>query len=167
MKTAYQPILTDEETMEMLIAFYSEALEFLKVPKELWAELKIGVSLNTDYGKANLICINYAKRKILVCLPVLRMFIQASDKNPGETPSIYRSYGYKTARLWQQYLVTGQQRIFEKDKDSCDFALALEIIKGLPQINIPISENAIKAIGYNPIDRDAAMRILGDECGID
>lgn len=167
MKTAYQPILTDEETMEMLFAFYSEALEFLKVPKELWAELKIGVSLNTDYGKANLICINYAKRKILVCLPVLRMFIQASDKNPGETPSIYRSYGYKTARLWQQYLVTGQQRIFEKDKDSCDFALALEIIKGLPQINIPISENAIKAIGYNPIDRDAAIRMLRDEFGID
>lgn len=167
MKTAYQPILTDEETMEMLIAFYSEALEFLKVPKELWAELKIGVSLNKDYGKANLICINYAKRKILVCLPVLRMFIQASFKNPGDTPSIYRSYGYKTARLWQQYLVTGQQRIFEKDKDSCDFALALEIIKGLPQINIPISENAIKTIGYNPFDREAAIRMLHDEFGID
>jgi hypothetical protein len=73
MTTAYQSILTDAETMELLIAFYSEALEFLKVPKKLWAELKIGASLNKDSGKAELICINYAKRNILVCLSVLRM----------------------------------------------------------------------------------------------
>ncbi len=35
-----QPILTDLEIMEMLDAFYSEALQFLEVPREQWAAVK-------------------------------------------------------------------------------------------------------------------------------
>ena len=36
-------MLTDAETMEMLVAFYGEALHFLRVPEDQWAELKTGM----------------------------------------------------------------------------------------------------------------------------
>ena len=162
-----QPILTDEETMKMLIAFYSEALEFLKVPREQWAELKIGISFNAIEEKANIITIDYAQKKIYVWLPVVRMLIQAKNNNSGDGPSVYRAHGYKLARFWQQYLLTGQQHVYETDKDSFDFAIALEILKGLPQIGTPVNQSIIKAFGFNPFDRDAAIRMLRDEFGID
>ena len=79
MNPTSQPILSDAETMDMLIAFYSEALEFLKVPSEQWAEVKMGGSFNNADGKANIISIDYAKRKILICLQVLKLFIQAKQ----------------------------------------------------------------------------------------
>lgn len=162
-----QSILTDAEMMEMLVAFYSEAFRFLGVPKDEWAEVKMGVSFDGTDGKANIISINYPKRKILVCLPVLRMLQMSVPHATGDAPTVYRSHGYKLARLWQQYLKTGQQRVFEQDKDSSDFAMALCILKGLPQVDTPIDPNAIKSIGYNPYDREAAIRMLRDEFGID
>ena len=119
-----RPILTDTETMEMFIAFYSEALEFLKVPKELWAELKMGFTFDVAEKKAKIISINYPKSKILVCLPALKALLQDSVNNNGDAPSLYRFYGYKIARLWQQYLKTGQHRVLETDKDSFFFAKA-------------------------------------------
>lgn len=161
-----QPILTDAETMEMLIAFYSEALEFLKVPRELWAEVKVGTALN-ESGKFSLIYIDYANSKILVNITPLKMLILANNNNTGDTPSVYRSHGYKLARIWQQYLKTGQCHIYEKDQDSFIFAMALEIIKGLPQVDVPVDDNMIKAFGFNPNDRNAAIRMLRDEFGID
>lgn len=162
-----QAILTDGETLEMLNAFYAEGLRFLEVPRGNWAEVKMGVSFNAADGKASLVSIDGTKGIILVCLPVLKMMVQTSPYTSGDTPSFYRSQGYKLARIWQQYLKTGKLCVFEQDKDSCDFAMALSIIKGLPQIDIPIDENLIKAIGFNPLDRDAAIRMLRDEFGID
>ncbi len=163
-----QTILSDEEAMDMLIAFYSEALVFLEVSKEQWAEVKMGVSINKDDGKADIISIDYEGSTIWVCLPVLRMLTQASNNNSGDAPSVYRSHGYKLARLWQQYLKTGQCPIYEKDKDSYDFAMALGMIKGLPQVDMPVEDNdIIKTYGFNPFDRDAAICMLRDEFGID
>lgn len=162
-----QAILTDAEIMEMLGAFYSEALHFLGVPQDLWAKISVGMAFDGTDGKASIISINYAKRKILVCLPVLKMIIQSNPKATGDTPSVYRSYGYKLARFWQQYLKTGECRVFELDKDSDDFAIALGIVKGLPQIDVPIDESMVKAIGHNPVDREAAIKMLRDEFGID
>ncbi len=162
-----QPILTDAEMMEMLVAFYSEALQFLGVPKEEWADVKMGVSFDGTDGKANLISVIYPQRKILVCLPVLRMLQMSVPHATGDAPTVYRSHGYKLARLWQQHLKTGQQRVFEQDKDSSDFAMALCILKGVPQIETPIDQNAVNSIGYNPFDRDAAIKMLHDELGID
>lgn len=162
-----QAILTDGETLEMLNAFYAEGLRFLEVPRDNWAEVKMGVSFNAADGKASLVSIDGTKGIILVCLPVLKMMVQTSPYTSGDAPSFYRSQGYKLARIWQQYLKTGKLCVFEQDKDSCDFAMALSIIKGLPQIDIPIDENLIKAIGFNPLDRDAAIRMLRDEFGID
>ena len=111
------PILTDAEVMEMLVAFYTEALQFLGVPKEAWADFKMGTAFNGTDGKANLISIIYSQRKILVCLQVLRMLQMSAPNTAGDAPTVYRSYGYKLARLWQQYLKTGEQRVFEQDKD--------------------------------------------------
>lgn len=163
-----RPILTDTETMEMFIAFYSEALEFLKVPKELWAELKMGFTFDVAEKKAKIISINYPKSKILVCLPALKALLQDSVNNNGDAPSLYRFYGYKIARLWQQYLKMGQQRALETDKDSFFFAKALGIIKGLPQNDNPDYEKElIEILGFNPFDQNAAIRMLRDEFGID
>lgn len=162
-----QPILSDIETLDMFCAFYSEALQFLGVPKEQWAELKVGVSIDSASGKAELIDIDYSNSQIIVCLPALRMLIQASPHAQGDSPSVYRSYGYKLARIWQQYIKTGECRVFEHDKDSYDFSLALSIIKGLPQIDIPVNEAMINAVGFNFHDREAAIRMLRDEFGID
>lgn len=167
MSSPIQPILTDAEIMEMFTAFYSEALRFLGVPEEQWADVKVGVAFNASDGKANIITVDYSKQKILVCLPVLKQIMQLNPRFTGDTPSVYRAYGYKLARIWQQYLKTGEQRIFEQDKDSDDFANALGIIKGLPQIDIPVNENVIKLFGHNPFDRKAAIRMLRDEFGID
>ena len=167
MSSPVQPILTDAETMEMLTAFYSEALRFLSVPEEQWAEVKMGVAFDPTDGKASIITVNYTKQKILVCLPVLKQIMRLNPKFTGDTPSAYRSYGYKLGRLWQQYLKTGEQRIFEQDKDSDDFANALGIIKGLPQIDVPVGEDVIKLFGHNPFDRQAAILMLRDEFGID
>ena len=153
--------------MEMLIAFYREALHFLKVPKEEWAEMKMGVTFSGNDGKADLISINYTDATIFVCLPVLTLFVQSNPSASGDTPSVYRSTGYSLARLWQQYLKTGEQRVFESDKDCHDFAMALCIVKGLPQIDFPKIDNITKAFGFNPFDRAAAIRMLRDEFGID
>lgn len=132
-------ILTDAEVMEMLGAFYSEALRFLGVPQDQWAKIGVGVFFVGAEGKASIIGINYAQRTILVNLPMLKMIIQFNPKAAGDTPSVYRFYGYKLARFWQQYVKTGECRIFEQDKDSNDFAMALGIVKGLPQIDLPVS----------------------------
>lgn len=159
-------MLTNVETMEMLIAFYHEALRFLGVPEELWAEVKMGTTLDAA-GKVSIISIDYANKKILVFLPVLQTMVQIHPSTTGDAPSVYRSHGYKLARLWQQYLTKGVCRSYEQDKDSYDFAMALGIIKGLPQIDNPSEDMTIKAIGFNPFDRKAAIRMLRDEFGID
>jgi len=162
-----QPILTDSEIMEMLVAFYAEALRFLDVPSEQWADVKTGAVFDGTDGKLSIISINYAKRKIIVCLPALKMMLLTSPNATGDSPSVYRSCGYKLARLWQQYLKTGQQRIFNQDEDSYVFAEALGIIKGLPLIDAPVDGNLVKTIGFNPFDREAAISMLRDEFGID
>ena len=167
MVSTSQPILSNTETMDMLIAFYSEALVFLEVPKEQWAVVKMRVSINKNDRKDNIISIDYEGSTIWFCLPVLRILTQVNNNNSGDAPSVYRFHGYKLARLWQQYLKTGQCRIYEKDKDSYVFAMALGMIKGLPQVDMPVDDNVINTYGFNPFDRNAAICMLRDEFGID
>ena len=52
MANTSKQILTDAETLEMLNGFYAEALQFLGVPRDKWAEMKIGVVFGQD-GKAD------------------------------------------------------------------------------------------------------------------
>lgn len=160
----YQPILKDSEIMDLLIAFYSEALQFLKVPRNQWADIKMGMSSNTSDEIIHIINIDYIKRKIIVCLPVIKMFLASSPDFHGDAPSVYRYNGYKLARLWQQYIKTGQQRIFEQDNDSYIFAIALGIIKGVPLTNAPNNNNLQRiADSY----QTAAIRMLREEFRID
>lgn len=152
--------------MEMLTAFYQEALRFLGVPEDLWAEVKQGTTIDAS-GRANIISIDFDEKKILVFLSALQQLVQAHPQTTGDTPSVYRSHGYKLARIWQQYLTKGECREYLQDKDSFDFAIALEIIKGLPQIDNPNEDLTIQTFGFNPYDRAAAIRMLREEFGID
>lgn len=145
-------ILTDAETLEMLTGFYSEALRFLGVPKDKWAVVKMGMVFGKD-GKAEVDpYIDYDKGVIIVCLSVIKLLLQTNPAVTNDAPTVYRSYGYKLARMWQQYLNDGIQRDFIQDKDSWDFSVALSLLKGIHCADAPI---------------DAAIRMLRDEFGID
>jgi len=163
------PILTEAETLEMLNGFYIEALKFLGVPREQWAELKQGVVFGQD-GKAYATpYIDYANAKILVCLPVIKLMLEMNPVVTNDAPSVYRSNGYKLARMWQQYLNDGVQRDFISDKDSWDFAVALSLLQGINFADTPkAGSEVVKAItGFELLDTNAAIRMLRDEFGID
>lgn len=162
-----QTQLTNAEIMEMLVAFYREALSFLGMPKEEWAMVKMGIAVNEIDGKIDVLSINYPKRIIVVNPQMMKMMLANLSNATSDLPSLYRVYGYKLARLWHHYLKTGQQRIFIEDKDSYDFAMALFIIKGVPLIDTPIDEKVRTMMGFNPFDRDAAVTMLRTEFGID
>lgn len=164
-----KPILTDSETFEMLNSFYAEAMQFLGVPKAAWAEMKIGVVFGED-GKADVTpYIDYANARILVCLPVIKMMLQMNPAVTADSPSVYRSNGYKLARMWQQYLKDGLQRDFLSDKDSWDFATALSLLKGINYADVSkAGAEIIKALtGFEVLDINAAIQMLRDEFGID
>lgn len=163
------PILTEAETMEMLHGFYAEALQFLGVPRDKWAVLKIGGAMGQD-GKVNIApYIDYEKAEILVCLPVIKMMLQTNPVVTNDAPTVYRSHGYKLARMWQQYLNEGVQRDFLTDKDSFDFSVALGLLKGINYADTPkAGSEVVKAItGFEVLDTNAAIRMLRDEFGID
>lgn len=163
------PILTEGETLEMLNAFYAEGLRFLGVQRDNWAEVKMGVVFGQD-GKADVTpYIDYANAKILVCIPVIKLMLQMNPVVTNDSPSVYRSHGYKLARMWQQYLNDGVRRDFLSDKDSWDFAVALSLLKGINYTDIPKdSAKGNKAItGFEVLDINAAVRMLRDEFSID
>ena len=169
MKVISTSVLTDAETLEMLNCFYVEALQFLGVPKDKWAVVKIGFVFGLD-GKADVVpYIDYANAKILVCLPAIKLMLQMNPVVTNDSPSVYRSNGYKLARMWQQYINDGLQRDFLTDKDSWDFAIALSLLKGINYADVPkASAEITKALtGFEVLDINAALRMLRDEFGID
>lgn len=169
MKYLSKHILTDAETLEMLNGFYAEALQFLGVPRDKWAEMKIDVVFGQD-GKADVTpYIDYTNAKILICLPVIKLMLQFNPVITNDAPSVYRSHGYKLARMWQQYINDGVKRDFLSDKDSFDFAVALSLLKGVNYADTPnIGSGDMKEIpGFDVLDIDAAISMLRDEFGID
>lgn len=159
-------ILNDLEILSMLTSFYKEALRFLGVPEKEWAIVE-DVNYFNEKHKASIIYIDYTESTILVNLSIIQMFVRIHPNNIGDAPSVYRCHGYKLARIWQQYLKTGTQVVYELDKDSFDFATSLCIIKGLPHIDYLGESNVIKALGFNPFDKDAGIVMLRKEFGID
>lgn len=162
-------ILTDAETFEMLKAFYTEALQFLGVPSEQWAEMKIGFVFGQD-GKADVTpYIDYTNAKILVCTPVIKLMLQCNPVVTNDTPSIYRSHGYKLARMWQQYINYGVKLDFLSDKDSWNFAVALSLLKGINYADTPKAGSEVMKTmaGFDVLDVDAAICMLRGEFGID
>ena len=153
----------------MLDGFYAEALQFLGVPRNEWAVLKIGFAFGQD-GKAEVTpCIDYVNAKILVCLPVIKLMLRMNPAVKNDAPSVYRSNGYKLARMWQRYLNDGVKRDFLSDKDSWDFAVALSLLKGINYADVPKNGIEItKALtGFEMLDINAAVCMLRDEFGID
>lgn len=162
-------ILTDAETLEMLNGFYEEALQFLGVDKDKWAVMKMGVVVRQDRKADVTPYIDYTNAKILVCLPVIKMMLQMNPVVTNDAPSVYRSNGYKLARMWQQYLNDGVRRDFLSDKDSWDFSVALSLLKGINYADTPKigSEVMESLVGFDMLDVDAAISMLHNEFGID
>lgn len=157
-------ILSDVETLNLLEAFYAEALRFLGVPRNKWAVVRSGISIGQD-GKAFVSPhIDYANGRIIVCMPFIRLMQEMNPDVTNDAPSLHRIHGYKLARMWQQYLNDGMQRDFMSDKDSWDFATALSLLKG---INYGESPKILEAmLGFKVMDINAALGMLRDEFGI-
>ena len=129
-------VLSDKETLLLLEGFCYEALRFLKLSKEQYPKLVIGVAFEAD-GKANPIFINYDKSKVFVLIPILRKIFVPKVGN--DAPTLFRMMGYQIARFWQRFILTGCANTFDsRDEDSVVFAYALMMIKGiLPNVKMP------------------------------
>lgn len=122
-------VLSDQETVLLLEGFCHEALRFLKVPTELYPKFEIGVLMGSD-GKANPIFIDYAKAKVLIFIPIIRMLL--AYKVDNDAPTFYRMTGYQIARFWNRFILTEKLEPFNAiDEDSLVFSYALMMLKGI------------------------------------
>lgn len=122
-------VLSEQETLLLLDGFCNEALRFLKVPIEQYPKLRIGVLMEND-GRFNPLSINYARSKVLVFIPVIRMMFTSIVGN--DAPTTYRMIGYQIARFWHRFIISGRTDTFDlNDVDSFVFAYALMMLKGI------------------------------------
>lgn len=157
-------ILTEEETVELLCAFYKEALKFLNVSEEKSAEIKEELFVPTSAP----VYIDYQSRTIHVQIQFFRTRIALNPMAGNDNPSIYRMYGYMLAYVWSEYIATGNKLDFSRNRDAATFANALFVIKGIPIHNRqPISPEYIKFLGYDPYDLQPVLRMLRNKFGMD
>ena len=157
-------ILTEEETVELLCAFYKEALKFLNVSDEKAAEIKKEFFVPTSAP----VYIDYQSRTIHVQIQFFRTMIALNPMAGNDNPSIYRMYGYMLAYIWSEYISAGKKLDFPTNRDAAAFANALFIIKGLPiHHRQPASKEYIKFIGYDPYDLEPVLQMLRNKFGID
>lgn len=146
MKTAQQSnfVLSDQETLLLLEGFCNDALRFLKQPVELYPTFRIGVLMEGD-GRANPLFIDYAKSKVLVFIPLIRMLFTPIVGN--DAPTLFRIMGYQLARFWNRFILTGKAEDFDSmDEDSIVFAYALMMIKGIHPNNTMPNDKAIEML---------------------
>lgn len=159
-------ILDEEETMQLLTAFFHEALKILNVSKENYPEIKMGCGVS--YNGVEPIHIEYEKCKILVMIHFFRMMITCSPNTKNDCPTVYRTYGYKLAYIWHIYLTTGKKTNFIADVDSTIFAESLKIIKGIPIHNAPqLPSYAKEIIGFDPNDKRPILAMLKNKFGME
>ena len=159
-------ILDEEETMQLLTAFFYEALKILNVSKENYPEIKMGCGVS--YNGVEPIHIEYEKCKILVMIHFFRMMITCSPNTKNDCPTVYRTYGYKLAYIWHIYLTTGKKTNFIADADSTIFAESLKIIKGIPIHNAPqLPSYAKEIIGFDPNDKRPILAMLKNKFGME
>ena len=159
-------ILEEEETIQLLTAFFHEALKFINVPEENYPEIKIGCGVS--HNGVEPIHIEYEKCKILVMIPFLRMMITCSPNAKNDCPTIYRTYGYKLAHIWYSYLTTGKKTNFITDVDSTIFAESLNVIKGIPIHNaLQLPFYAKEIIGFDPNDKKPILAMLKKQFGME
>ena len=159
-------ILEEEETIQLLTAFFHEALKFINVPEENYPEIKIGCGVS--HNGVEPIHIEYEKCKILVMIPFFRMMITWSPNAKNDCPTVYRTYGYKLAYIWHIYLTTGKKTNFIADVDSTIFAESLKIIKGIPIHNASqLPSYAKEIIGFDFNDKKPILTMLKYKFGME
>ena len=159
-------ILEEEETIQLLTAFFHEALKFINVPEENYPEIKIGCGVS--HNGVEPIHIEFEKCKILVMIPFLRMMITCSPNAKNDCPTIYRTCGYKLAHIWYSYLTTGKKKNFITDVDSTIFAESLNVIKGIPTHNaLQLPSYAKEIIGFDPNDKKPILAMLKKQFGME
>ena len=159
-------ILNEEETMQLLTAFFHEALKFINVPKDKYPEINIGVGFSINGMEP--IHIEYEKRKILFFIPFFKMMISLNRNAKNDSPTIYRTFGYKLAYIWNNYLTTGTKTNFITDIESSIFAESLKIVKGIPIHKNPLLPSNIKQIiGFDPNDKKPILEMLKNKFGMD
>lgn len=163
-------VLDNTETLQLLTAFCFEALRFLNVSEMQYPQIRIGIASNPN-GKMTPLFIDYARGKVLVYIPFFKMLITSNPNNNNDSPTVYRSLGYKIARVWQVHHNTGEQRDFITDADSFIFAKALMILKGLPIIdassNPEVAKMKKEVMGFAPTNNQPAIDMLKNEFGIE
>ena len=163
MKVDNKLIFTEEETLELLDAFYKEALRFLNVSEE-----KTAVIIKESFVPTSVpIYIDYQSRTIHVQIQYFRTMIALNPMAGNDNPSIYRMYGYMLAYVWSEYISTGKKLDFPRNHDAVTFANALSIIKGLPiHHRLPVSSRDIKFLGYDPNDLRPVLHVLRSKFGM-
>ena len=159
-------MLTKDETFLLFNAFYKEALAFLNVPLERYAEMVQEYRMGAPNG--NPIFVDYQRSTIHVDIRFFRTMIAQSSYLSNDGPTQYRFYGYKLAHIWYRYVSAGIAVDYAIDVDSTIFAQALNVVKGLPLLQSqPISPAIKKNLGFDPNDRTPILEMLRSQCGMD
>ena len=161
-----QFIMDENETLQLLTAFFHEAIVFMNIPKEACPEIRIGVYF-TLHGPEP-IHIDYVKRKIIINIPFFRYILTLNPNSKNDSPTVYRTYGYRLAYTWYRYLTTGEKRNFSHDFNSILFAEALTVVKGIPLLPPANINPYIKDLtGFDPNDKRPILKMFKDKFGMD
>ena len=159
-------LMNEEETMQLLTAFFHEALKFMNVPEENYPELKNETACYTKGFEP--ILIDYKRSRIIVMLPFIRMVIANNPNAKNDCPTVYRIYGYKLAYIWYTYLTTGKEVKFITDNDSTLFAETLNVVKGIPiDSQSPSQANTKRTPYFDPSDKNPVLKMLKEKFGME
>lgn len=154
-------ILTEQETLQLLTAFYKEGLDFIGVPAADYAEVINDFSWSPESSP---ISIDFPESRIYISIPFFRMMLALDSNYSNDGPTVYRVLGYQLAYAWYTYLFSGKRLHLPYDKECMVFAKSLCIIKGLP---IPNTTEFSKVSGDGPYDLTPELHMLRNKFGID
>lgn len=159
-------LMNEEETLQLLTAFFHEALRFLNVPEEDYPEIKNELGCSVYCFEP--IHINYKKKRILFMVSFVKSIIARNPNTKNDCPTVYRAYGYKLAYIWHTFLTTGKEVNFITDIESTIFAETLQVIKGIPILtNIQPQYNTQHTPGFDPNNKSPILKMLKDKFGME
>ena len=165
MDAANKLILTESETLNLLSAFYKEALMFLNIPEEKHALIK-------NQSDATPQCINplhieFSTTTIYVQIQFFRFMVASNPTFGNDAPTMYRMYGYMLAYVWSEYVDNGRRLHFPMNHEAIAFANALLIVKGIPIHNRkPLPMELLRYLGFDPNDLKPSIQMLRNKFGI-
>lgn len=159
-------MFTEKETLDLLRAFFKEALKFLKVSEEKYPVIKNGVC-STPQGLRP-IYIDFSASTIYFHAHFFRRMVAYNPTAGNDSPTVYRMNGYLLAYVWSEYIATGKRLDYPQNHDAMVFANALSILKGVPiHSGEHLPKESIRYIGFDPYDLKPALQMLRDKFGID